>query len=136
MREAVICEPLRTAVGGFGGVYRDVPVSVLASTVIAELVQRTSLPGEAVDDVVVPELQPVRAAAPRRAPAARVLRSGVSMDFLERWSVARTARWTRGRCLRCAPAWGETGAAAARGLSRLEGDLQKIIRAGEIEDNC
>ncbi len=52
MREAVICEPLRTAVGGFGGVYRDVPVSVLAATVVGELVRRTSLPGEAVDDVV------------------------------------------------------------------------------------
>ncbi|HUH81359.1 MAG TPA: acetyl-CoA C-acetyltransferase [Solirubrobacteraceae bacterium] len=52
MREAVICEPLRTAVGGFGGVYREVPVSVLAATVIEELLQRTSLPGELVDDVV------------------------------------------------------------------------------------
>ena len=52
MREAVICEPLRTAVGGFGGVYRDVPVSVLAARVIEELLARTSLPGEAVDDVI------------------------------------------------------------------------------------
>src|SRR5277367_403101 len=52
MREAVICEPLRTAVGGFGGVYRDVPVSVLGARVIEELLARTSLPGEAVDDVV------------------------------------------------------------------------------------
>ena len=52
MREAVICEPLRTAVGGFGGMYRDVPVTVLAATVIKGLLERTSLPGEAVDDVV------------------------------------------------------------------------------------
>ena len=31
MREAVICEPLRTAVGGFGGVFRDVPPTELAA---------------------------------------------------------------------------------------------------------
>ena len=29
-REAVICEPLRTPVGRFGGVFRDVAASVLA----------------------------------------------------------------------------------------------------------
>ena len=27
MREAVICEPLRTPVGRFGGMFRDVPVT-------------------------------------------------------------------------------------------------------------
>lgn len=53
MRDAVICEPLRTAVGGFGGMYRDVPATVLAATVIEELVRRTSLPSEAIDDVVL-----------------------------------------------------------------------------------
>jgi acetyl-CoA C-acetyltransferase len=53
MRDAVICEPLRTAVGGFGGMYRDVPATVLAATVIEELVRRTSLPVEAIDDVVL-----------------------------------------------------------------------------------
>jgi len=34
VRDAVICEPLRTPVGGFGGSLRDVPVQDLASTVI------------------------------------------------------------------------------------------------------
>jgi acetyl-CoA C-acetyltransferase len=53
MREAVICEPLRTAVGGFGGVFRDVPPQVLAASVIEALVQRTSLPGEQVEDVIL-----------------------------------------------------------------------------------
>jgi len=53
MREAVICEPLRTAVGGFGGMFRDVPVTRLAASVIAELVARTSLPHEAIDDVIL-----------------------------------------------------------------------------------
>jgi acetyl-CoA C-acetyltransferase len=53
VREAVICEPLRTAVGGFGGVFRDVPPTELAATVIRELMQRTSLPVDAIDDVIL-----------------------------------------------------------------------------------
>ncbi len=53
MREAVICEPLRTAVGGFGGVLRDVTVTELAATVIRELVARTSLPTREIDDVIL-----------------------------------------------------------------------------------
>ena len=53
MRDAVICEPLRTPVGGFGGVFRDVPPARLAATVIEALVQRTSLPAEEIDDVIL-----------------------------------------------------------------------------------
>ena len=53
MRDAVVCEPLRTAVGGFGGVLRDVPAHELAATVIRALLDRTGLPPDAVDDVVL-----------------------------------------------------------------------------------
>jgi acetyl-CoA C-acetyltransferase len=53
MREAVICEPVRTAVGRFGGVLRDVSVQRLASIVLSEVLARTGVPGEAVDDVVL-----------------------------------------------------------------------------------
>ena len=53
MRDAVICEPLRTPVGGFGGVLRDVAPAKLAATVIAELVRRTSLPASEIDDVIL-----------------------------------------------------------------------------------
>ncbi|MEN3298023.1 MAG: acetyl-CoA C-acetyltransferase, partial [Pseudonocardia sp.] len=49
MRDAVICEPLRTPVGGFGGTLRDVPAHELASTVIRALMERTGLPAESVD---------------------------------------------------------------------------------------
>lgn len=52
MPDAVICEPLRTPVGGFGGALRDVPVQQLAATVVAELVRRTGISGDDVDDVV------------------------------------------------------------------------------------
>jgi acetyl-CoA C-acetyltransferase len=53
MRDAVICEPLRTAVGGFGGMFRDVSVTELAARVIRELVERTALPTSEIDDVIL-----------------------------------------------------------------------------------
>lgn len=58
MRDAVICEPLRTPVGGFGGSLRDVPVQDLASAVIRALVERTGLPPESVDDVLLGHCYP------------------------------------------------------------------------------
>src|SRR4051794_28259131 len=58
MRNAVICEPLRTPVGGFGGSLRDVPVQDLASTVIRALMERTGLPPDAVDDVLLGHCYP------------------------------------------------------------------------------
>lgn len=58
MREAVICEPLRTAVGGFGGVFRDLPPTALAASVIGELLRLDALPAEAVDDVILGQCYP------------------------------------------------------------------------------
>ncbi len=58
MRDAVICEPLRTPVGGFGGSLRDVPAHDLASTVIRALLDRTGLPPDSVDDVVLGHCYP------------------------------------------------------------------------------
>jgi acetyl-CoA C-acetyltransferase len=58
MRDAVICEPVRTPVGGFGGSLRDVPAHTLASTVIRALLERTGLAPEAVDDVLLGHCYP------------------------------------------------------------------------------
>nr|WP_275585618.1 acetyl-CoA C-acetyltransferase [Blastococcus saxobsidens] len=58
VRDAVICEPLRTPVGGFGGSLRDVPVQELAATVIRALIERTGLPPESVDDVLLGHCYP------------------------------------------------------------------------------
>ena len=58
MRDAVICEPLRTPVGGFGGSLRDVPAQDLAATVIRAIVERTGLPPESVDDVLLGHCYP------------------------------------------------------------------------------
>src|SRR5437588_7535293 len=52
-RDAVICEPLRPPVGRFGGVFREVPAAKLASTVVAALLERTGLPHDAIDDVLL-----------------------------------------------------------------------------------
>jgi len=53
LRPAVICEPLRTPVGRFGGVLRDLPAADLAAAVIRALIERTGLAGAAVDDVLL-----------------------------------------------------------------------------------
>ena len=53
MREALICEPLRTPVGRFGGMFRDVSVTDLAVTVIKAVIERTGLPVDEIDDVLL-----------------------------------------------------------------------------------
>jgi acetyl-CoA C-acetyltransferase len=53
MRQALICEPLRTPVGRYGGVFRDVPVAELATTVIRAAIERTGIPRERIDDVLL-----------------------------------------------------------------------------------
>ncbi|GAA3061952.1 acetyl-CoA C-acetyltransferase [Actinokineospora globicatena] len=58
MRQAVICEPLRTPVGRFGGVHAEVTVSALAATVIRELVRRTGIDPAVVEDVVLGQCHP------------------------------------------------------------------------------
>lgn len=58
LREAVICEPVRTAVGGYGGVFRDVSAAALAATAIRALMARTGIAPEAVDDVILGQCYP------------------------------------------------------------------------------
>ncbi|MGX7732731.1 acetyl-CoA C-acetyltransferase [Rhodococcus sp. 2H158] len=58
MRDVVICEPLRTPVGRFGGVLKDVAPEDLAANVIRELVARTGISGSDVDDVILGQASP------------------------------------------------------------------------------
>jgi acetyl-CoA C-acetyltransferase len=58
MREAVICEPVRTPVGRYGGVFRDVPAHDLGSTVVRGLLERTGLPPERVQEVIFGNVYP------------------------------------------------------------------------------
>ncbi|GAB3605725.1 acetyl-CoA C-acetyltransferase [Conyzicola nivalis] len=64
MREVVICEPLRTPIGRFGGVFREVTAAELAATVIAELMRRTGIDGADVDDVIFGQAYPTAEAPP------------------------------------------------------------------------
>ena len=52
MRRVAIVEPIRTAVGAFGGTLRPVPAADLAATVIKALVARTRIDPARVEDVV------------------------------------------------------------------------------------
>ncbi|MGQ4618892.1 acetyl-CoA C-acetyltransferase [Nocardia sp. R7R-8] len=58
MPDAVICEPLRTPVGRFGGALKDVPVQTLAATLITEILERTGISGSDVDDVILGQGSP------------------------------------------------------------------------------
>ena len=53
MRDAVICEPVRSAVGRFGGVFKDLSAQELGAQVLHGLLARTKLPREAVEDVLL-----------------------------------------------------------------------------------
>ena len=52
IREAFVCEPLRTPVGRFGGTFKEVDAPFLGAAVIRGLMERSRLPAEAVDDVL------------------------------------------------------------------------------------
>ncbi|MFJ5871583.1 acetyl-CoA C-acetyltransferase [Dietzia maris] len=58
MRDVVICQPLRTPVGRFGGVFRDLDANTLATGLLTALVERTGLTGADVDDVVLGQGSP------------------------------------------------------------------------------
>ncbi|WP_063034787.1 acetyl-CoA C-acetyltransferase [Nocardia grenadensis] len=58
MIDAVICEPLRTPVGRFGGVFKDVAPETLAAGLITELLHRTGLSADQIDDVVLGQASP------------------------------------------------------------------------------
>lgn len=58
MRDAVICEPIRTPVGRYGGIFRDIPAAELAETVIRELIRRTGIDPLCIDDVIFGQCYP------------------------------------------------------------------------------
>lgn len=58
MRDAVVCEPVRTAVGRYGGAFKDVPAADLAATVIGELIRRSGVDPASVDDVIFGQCYP------------------------------------------------------------------------------
>jgi acetyl-CoA C-acetyltransferase len=53
-----VCSPVRTPVGRFGGVFRDLGAAELAETVIRALVARTGVDPTAIDDVILGQCYP------------------------------------------------------------------------------
>ncbi|MEZ0467971.1 acetyl-CoA C-acetyltransferase [Phaeobacter sp. SYSU ZJ3003] len=56
--DVVICEPVRTPVGRFGGQFRDLHAHELGRMVIEGLLARTDLPGDRVDEVIFAQCYP------------------------------------------------------------------------------
>jgi acetyl-CoA C-acetyltransferase len=85
-REIVICNPVRTAIGTYGGALKDTPAPELGAAVIRETLKRSGLAAEAIDTVVMgnviqagTKMNPARQAAiggglPVRVPALTVNR--------------------------------------------------------------
>jgi hypothetical protein len=63
MREAVICEPLRTPVGRYGGALKDLRAHKLGALVVSALLERTGLAPGDVDDVLFAQCYPSMDAA-------------------------------------------------------------------------
>lgn len=53
MREAVICEPVRTPIGRFGGSLRDVPAAELGAVALRGLLERTGIDPAQIEDVIL-----------------------------------------------------------------------------------
>lgn len=53
MREVVICEPVRTPIGRYGGVFKDLTAVDLGVTALRGLLDRTGIDPEVIEDVVL-----------------------------------------------------------------------------------
>ena len=58
MIEAVICAPLRTPVGRYGGSFKDIPAATLAETVLRALVTSTGISAGDIDDIIFGQCYP------------------------------------------------------------------------------
>ncbi|WP_280266177.1 acetyl-CoA C-acetyltransferase [Nocardia wallacei] len=58
MREAVICEPVRTPIGRYGGVFRSLTAVDLGVTALRGLLDRTGIGPELIEDVVLGHCYP------------------------------------------------------------------------------
>lgn len=77
MKEVYIVESLRTPFGSFGGVLSDVSAAALAETVLKAVMERSSLPADAVDEVILGQVLQGGAA---QAPARQAMRAAGIAD--------------------------------------------------------
>lgn len=71
MKDVFVVESLRTPLGSFGGALADIEAPRLAATVIRALLERSGLPDEAVDEVIIGQ---VLAGGSGQAPARQAMR--------------------------------------------------------------
>ena len=53
MTDVVICEPIRTAVGRYGGAIKDITAAELGAIAVRSLIERTGIDGASIDDVIL-----------------------------------------------------------------------------------
>ncbi len=58
MREAVICEPVRTPIGRYGGMFKSLTLVDLAATALNGLLERTGVAKDAIEDVILGHCYP------------------------------------------------------------------------------
>jgi acetyl-CoA C-acetyltransferase len=58
MKEVVICEPVRTPIGGYGGMFKSLSAVDLGVTALKGLLERAAIPADAVGDVVLGHCYP------------------------------------------------------------------------------
>jgi len=58
LRDAVICTPLRTPVGRYGGMFKELPAEKLVAPILTAIVERAGLDPARIDDVVFGQCYP------------------------------------------------------------------------------
>src|SRR6202007_3057132 len=58
MRETVICEPVRTPIGRYGGMFKSQTAVDLGVAALTGLLDRTGIPSESVQDVILGHCYP------------------------------------------------------------------------------
>lgn len=58
MRDVVVCQPLRTPIGRYGGVFKDVTATTLAATVLRAIIDRAGIDPAVVEDVILGQCYP------------------------------------------------------------------------------
>lgn len=56
--DIVVCEPLRSAVGAYGGQFKNIAPEVLGTQVVRELLDRTGISPDVIDDVIFGQCYP------------------------------------------------------------------------------
>ena len=66
MEKIVLCEPLRTAVGGFGGTLKDLTSVQLGTAVVKEIINKSSIDPSVIDDCIFGSILPGSGPNPSR----------------------------------------------------------------------